>query len=140
MPKYKTVEVPVGAFIGWGKQGQEVEIQVFTFSETDGHDFNGNSCPRVVGTLQADCDNYRDLKSNPPTHETLKAGEMVTIDGATANLKKALLLASPKSKDFMRFTFSDTYKNDKGEGKVITVEHAEYDPADDTSGVSEDDI
>lgn len=137
MPNYKTIDT-ASAFIGWGKLDQEVEIEVLTFDPTGGTTAQGKPCPRVVGTLVADADNYKNL-SDPDNreHVRLRKGEQVTVEGGIENLRKALLIADPKRGDLLKMTYVDTYVTDKGnKGKVIKVQHA---PASEGS-VSEDDI
>ncbi len=90
-------------------------------------------CPQLIGTVTEDCDNYREKGT---VHERVKAGEMVTVNGGIANLKKGLLLADPTPGDLVRMAFVDTYKTKEGEGKVIQVEIARGEP----DAVSEDDI
>jgi hypothetical protein len=133
MPEYKTIDVPTGLFIGWGKVGQQVTLRVVTFDATGGTDAQGRTCPQLIGTLTEDCDNYRERGT---VHERLKAGEMVTVNAGLANLKKGLLIADPKPGDLVRMTFVDTYKTAQGEGKVIKVEHAKGEP----QAVNEDDL
>ncbi|MGH9200694.1 MAG: hypothetical protein ACRD2A_05605 [Vicinamibacterales bacterium] len=135
MPEYKTIDVPTGTYIAWGKLGQEVTLKTLSFDPAGGKDFNGNICALLIGTLVTDCDNYRELRSGAK-HERLSAGETVNVDGATTNLRKGLLLAAPKTGDFVRMTYVDTYKTAAGDGKVIKVEHA---PAE-SDAVTEDDI
>ncbi len=133
MPEFRKIEVPTGVFISWGKQGQRVTVKTVAFDATGGKDFGGNICPQLIGTLVEDCDNYRDKGA---THERLKAGEMVTVNGGVVNLKKGLLLADPTPGDLVRMTFVDTYKTKDGDGKVIPVEIAKAEP----DAVGEDDI
>jgi len=121
MTEFKKVEVPQGRFIGWGKKGQSVTIDVLDFDPTGGSDFNNNACPQVTGTLVEDCDNYRDKGT---TKERIKAGELVAVTCGQANLRKGILICDPKRGDLVRLTFTDTYETAKGDGKVIEVEHA----------------
>lgn len=121
MAEFKTIEVPTGKFISWGKLNQQVTVRTVAFDPTGGRDFNNNICPQLIGTLTEACDNYRERGT---VHERLEAGEMVTINAGVANLKKGLLMADPKPGDLIRLTFTDTYKTAQGDGKVIKVEHA----------------
>lgn len=137
MPKYRTVET-ASTFIGWGKLDQSVELEVKTFEPAGATDPNGNKVPRVVGTLVADADNYKNL-SGDMERIKLRSGEQVTVDGTVENLRRGLLLAEPKRGDFLRLTFVDTYdtgRRGESKGKVIKVEHA---PAEE-GGVKEDDL
>jgi len=133
MADFKTIDVPTGRFISWGKLDQQVTVRVVSFDPTGGRDFQNNICPQLIGTLTEACDNYRDKGA---THERLDAGEMVTVNGGVANLKKGLLMADPKPGDLVRMTYVDTYKTAQGDGKVIKVEHAPSEPA----AVSADDL
>jgi hypothetical protein len=121
MPEFQDVDIPQGAFIGWGKQGQTVTVTVASFDPTGGSDFNNNPCPLLVGTLTEAADNYRDQGT---THEQLDAGELVTITAGQANLKRGLLAADPKPGDIVRMIFTDTYKTASGTGKTIKVQIA----------------
>jgi hypothetical protein len=133
MPEFTTIEVPTGKFISWGKLAQQVTVRTVAFDPVGGRDFNNNICPQLIGTLTEDCDNYRERGT---VHERLRAGEMVTVNGGVANLKKGLLMADPKPGDLVRLTFADTYKTAQGDGKVIKVEHAPGEPG----AVTEDDL
>lgn len=135
MPKYRTIDTQ-SSFIGWGKKGQEVELQVLTFDSTGATTPNGNKVPRVVGTLLKDTVNYKNLSDEKEEVE-LKAGEQVTVDGSIENLRKALLLANPSRGDFLKMVFTDTYETDyASKGKVIELQHAPGDEGD----VGEDDL
>lgn len=124
MPDFKTIEVPSGRYIGWGKQGQQVTVKVVSYDPTGGRDFNGSIVPQVTGELTEPCTNYTDLRGDR-NEETLPTGELVTIQGSTVNLKKGLLLADPQPGDLLRMTYVDRYKTTAGnDGKVIKVEHA----------------
>lgn len=126
MTDFRTIDVPSGRFISWGKLGQQVTVRVVSFDPVGGRDFQNNICPQLIGTLVHDCDNYRDKGA---IHERLPAGEMVTVNGGIANLKRGLLLADPTPGDLVRMTYNDTYKTAQGDGKIIQVEHAHGTPA-----------
>lgn len=142
-PTWKKIEVPQGRFIGWGKIGQSVTIDVLDYQPSGGTDFNGNTCPLVTGTLVEDCDNYTDKGTSK---ERLKAGELVSVTCGQANLRKGILACDPKRGDLVRLTFTDTYTASKGEGKVIEVEHApgagggSHAAGDSSDSVGEDDL
>ncbi len=127
MTEWKKIDT-ASQFISWGKLGQQVELEVVAYDPAGGLDFAGNPCPRVLGVLTADCDNYKNLRTGGE-HVRLTAGTQVTVDGAVANLRRALTIASPARGDKMRFTFADTYKTESGNpGKVIEVEIVRADP------------
>lgn len=116
---FQDVEVPRGRFIGWGnKPPQKVTVKVISFDPTGGTDFNGNICPLMLGNLVEACDNYRDKGA---VKERLDADELVSVKGATANLKAGLLAADPKPGDVVQMDFTDTYKTSNGTGKTIDV-------------------
>lgn len=121
MTEWKKIDT-ASQFISWGKLGQQVELEVVAYDPAGGVNFKGDACPRVLGVLTADCDNYRNLRSGGE-HVRLTAGTQVTVDGAVTNLHRALTIASPARGDKMRFTFADTYQTESGNpGKVIEVE------------------
>lgn len=120
-PTWKKIEVPQGQFIGWGKIGQTVTIDVLDYDDKGGTDFNGNPCPIVTGTLMDDAVSYRDKGT---TKVQLRAGELVSVTCGQANLRKGIKLCDPQRGDLVRLTFTETYETAKGDGKVIEVEHA----------------
>lgn len=121
MTNWEDIEVPQGTFIGWGKIGQTVTGKVLSFSSEGGTDFNGNPCPQLVVELAEQADNYKDKGA---THETIAAGELVTITAGLANLKRSLNAASLNPGDLVKITFDDTYKTPSGEGKSFKVQVA----------------
>lgn len=121
MTEWKKIDT-ASQFISWGKLGQQVELEVVAYDPAGGVDFKGNPCPRVLGVLTADCDNYRNLRTSTEL-DRLTAGTQVTVDGGLTNLRQKLIIASPARGDKMRFTFADTYQTESGiPGKVIEVE------------------
>lgn len=122
MPDYQKVEIPRGTFIGWGpKPGQEVEVKVMSFDAQGGKDFNGNVVPQLIGSLVSDCVNYRDKGT---TKETIKAGELVTVNGGLDNLKRGLLAVQPPPGSFVKMVFESTTEVDKGTVKNIDIFYA----------------
>lgn len=134
---YETVDT-ASTFINWGRLGQQVQLEVLSFDPTGGTNYNNEPCPRVVGRLLADCDNYRDLRGTAE-RVTLRAGAQVTVDGGTANLRKGLLIAAPERGHHLQLTYSDQYETTQGKGKVITVA-IDRDPPRGDDPVGEDDI
>lgn len=118
---FEDIDVPQGRFIGWGEIGQVIEIDVLSYGETDGSDFNGNECPLVSGFLTADATNFTDKGTK---RETLKAGELVNVTCGQANLKKGVKIADPNRADVLRITYVDEYKTAKGTGKEFKVQIA----------------
>jgi hypothetical protein len=110
-----------GAFIGWGKLGQTVTGRVVDFTADGGRDFNGDPCPQVVLELTESCDNYKDKGA---THETVAAGEFVTITAGQANLRRHLTTISPKPGDRLRVRYETDYKTPSGTGKEFRLKFA----------------
>ena len=98
------IEVPQGAYIGWGKPGQVVVGTVVSYSDNGGEDFNKQPCPLLSLELLADCDSYREKGTK---RETLSKGERVVINAGQHNLKKALLEATPRPTDKIRIEFTE---------------------------------
>lgn len=121
MPEFKKIEVPRGQFIGWGKLGQSITIDVLDYDDAGGTDFNGNQCPLLTGTAMDDTISFRDKGT---TKVQVKAGELVSVTCGQANLRKGIKICDPKRGDLVRLTFTETYETAKGDGKVIEVEHA----------------
>lgn len=117
-PEWKKVDVPQGRFIGWGKKGQTVTVDVLDYEEHGGKDFNGNICPQFTGTLVEDCDNYLDKGTK---HERLKAGDLVTVTCGLVNLKKAVKAAEPTRRDMIRMVYADDVRVTDGTVKVFEV-------------------
>lgn len=115
---FDEVEIPQGTFIGWGKIGQTITVKVLSYAVEGGTDFNGNTCPQLVGELTVGCDNYKDKGA---THETIDAGELVTVTCGLANLKKGITAAQPVPGDVVRMAYESDYKTASGTGKTIKV-------------------
>lgn len=116
------VVVPQGSYIGWGEVGQRVTGYVISYSDTDGSDFNGESCPQVVLQLTEGCTNFRDLRSKTPTKETIAAGEFVTVECGLTSLKKNVRSAALDVGNLVRITYDGTFMADKFEGKSFKVQ------------------
>ena len=72
---YEKVEVPRGTFVGWGlKPGQKMTARVLSYSDTDGRDFNGETCPLVVAELTEPFTNYRDKGTTQETIDVTLLG------------------------------------------------------------------
>jgi hypothetical protein len=128
---WEDVEVPKGTYIGWGKVGQTVTGKVLSFSADGAKDFNGNVCPLLVLELTEQCDNYRDKGA---THETISAGELVSITAGQAALKQAVVAAGFRTGDLTQIVFEGTHKssagNDVKDFKVRVARGATPEPSD----------
>lgn len=120
-PQFKKIEVPRGQFIGWGKLGQSITIDVLDYDDNGGTDFNGNLCPLLTGTAMEDTYSFRDKGT---TRVEVKRGELVSVTCGQANLRKGIKICDPSRGDLVRLTYTETYETAKGDGKVIEVEHA----------------
>lgn len=98
------VEVPQGAYIGWGKPGQVIAGKVVSYSDTAGKDFNEQPCPLLSLELLDAGDSYREKGTK---REELAAGERVVINAGQYNLKKALEEAQPRQTDKIRIEFTE---------------------------------
>lgn len=117
--EWEDVEVPQGTFIGWGEVGQTLTIEVVSYSDNAGSDFNGNPCPQVVGILTTDAVNYRDKGTRK---ETIAKGEFVTITCGQASLAKSVRAAALEPGNLARIKYEDDYKTAKGIGKSFKVQ------------------
>ena len=115
---WETVDVPAGKFIGWGnKAGQFVEGEVYSYSASDGKDFNGMPCPRIDVMLSKPAASFN--KKNERTD--VDAGELVSLTAGQANLKRALIHANLSSGDQVRIELSGFTEVDKGTVKMFDV-------------------
>jgi len=131
---WEDVQVPRGTFVGWGtKPGQKMTGKVLTYDETGGSDFNGNPCPQVVAELTEPFTNYRDKGT---VEETIAAGELVSITCGQANLKRTVRAAALEPGNLFQLAFTDTFKAEKGDGKVFEMKVNRTRPA----GVAADSI
>lgn len=116
---WEDVQVPRGTFVGWGlKPGQKMTAKVLTYGEAEGRDFNGEPCPQIVAELVEPFTNYRDKGT---TVEELAAGELVSITCGQANLRRTVRAASLEPGNLFQLAFTDTFKAEKGDGKVFEM-------------------
>lgn len=109
--QWETVDVPQGAFVGWGSTaGQHVTGKVLSYSPTGGSDFNGDPCPLLVLELieQAASFNKAGERTDYP------AGEFVNLTVGQTSLKAALQKASPDVGDLLKITMTGTSVTKKG--------------------------
>lgn len=115
---FQEVESSRGTFIGWGKPGQTVTIDVVSYSPDGATDFNDKPCPQIVGVLTAAADSYRDKGA---TKDTIDAGEFVTITCGQANLRNKVASSGVVPGDLLRITYEADEKVDKGTMKVFRL-------------------
>lgn len=111
MTNWETVEVPRGAYIGWGlKPGQHVTGKVLEYSLTGGSDFNGDPCPTLAVELIEKAASFNKAQERTD-HEP---GELVQLNIGQVSLKRALRAADPSPGDLVKITLENVLK---GAGK-----------------------
>jgi len=117
MTAWEEVEVPRGAYIGWGKIGQTVVGKVLAYDAQGGEDFNGNTCPQVELELLEAADSYNKALERA----TYPAGDLVVVTAGLVSLKRAIRKADPATGDLLKMTFSSEVKTGKGTVKEFEV-------------------
>lgn len=117
MTTWEEVEVPKGAYIGWGKVGQTVIGKVLNYEPTGGEDFNGNACPQVELELLEAADSYNKALERA----TYPAGDLVVVTAGLVSLKRAIRKADPQVGDLLLMKFSTEVKVSKGTVKEFEV-------------------
>jgi hypothetical protein len=121
MTTWETVEVPRGAYIGWGsKKGQHVTGKVMDYSPEGGTDFNQNPCPSATIELTEDAASFN--KDGDRTD--IPAGELVQLNAGQVSLKRALRAADPSPGDLIKITLVNLAKTDKGSVKEFDIKIA----------------
>ena len=107
MVDFEKIEVPRGAYIGWGtKPGQHVTGTVLDFNPVGGTDFNGNDVPQLEVELTDKASSY-----NKELERTIHdAGELVVLTCGLVSLKRAVMKADPKRGDIVRITLENLVK------------------------------
>lgn len=121
MTKWEDVEVPRGAYIGWGtKPGQHVTGKVLEYAVDGGTDFAGNPCPSIAIELTEDAAsiNKEGERTNFP------AGELVQLNAGQVSLKRALRAADPKRGDLVKITLENLAKTTNGTVKEFGIKIA----------------
>lgn len=142
MTTWETIEVPRGAYIGWGtKVGQHVTGKVIDYSPDGGTDFAGNACPSATIELTEAAASFNkdgDRSEHP-------AGELVQLNAGQVSLKRALRAADPSPGDLVKITLHNLAKTDKGSVKEFDIKIARgaggavTKPAAKAAAVSDDD-
>ena len=121
MTTWETVEVPRGAYIGWGtKKGQHVTGKVLDYQPEGGTDFNGNACPSAAIELTEDAASF----NKDGERSTHNAGEIVQLNAGQVSLKRALRAADPSPGDLVKITLVNLAKTDKGTVKEFDIKIA----------------
>lgn len=120
MTDWETIEVPKGAFIGWGdKAGQHVTGMVVDYDPTGGTDFNNQPCPLITVDLHETAASF----NKAGERRDFDKGELVNLSIGQAGLKAAIRKADPQQGDLVKITLTGTEKTTKGNTvKTFTVQ------------------
>ena len=136
MPTWEEIEVPRGAYIGWGtKPGQHVTGKIMEFSYEGGTDFDGKPCPSATIELTEDAASFNkdgDRSDHP-------AGTIIQLNAGQVSLRRALRAADPSAGDLVKITFSNVAKTDKGSVKEFSIKIARGAAATSTKAAPMDD-
>jgi hypothetical protein len=103
-PQWVEVEVPRGAYFGWGNQpGQCVVGKVVNYDETGGTDFDKEQCPLLELVLSEPADSFN--KSGDRT--TFEAGETIQMNCGQVSLKRAVRKADLKPGELVRIVLAN---------------------------------
>lgn len=120
-PQWETVDVPAGAFIGWGTSaGQHVTGKVLEFDPAGGLDFNDKVCPQLVVELTERAASFN--KAGDRTD--YDAGELVTLTCGLVRLSRAVKAAQPEPGDLVKVTMTGMERTANGEMKVFDLKIA----------------
>lgn len=120
-PNWEDVNVPRGAYIGWGEHvGQHVTGRVLDYQPTGGTDFDGNVCPQlsVELTEPAASFNKQGERTDYP------AGDLVVLNAGQASLKRAIKAADPSPGDLVKITLESFANGKKGLVKEFGIKIA----------------
>ena len=121
MTTWETIEVPRGAYIGWGsKKGQHVTGKVLDYQPEGGTDFNGNACPSAAIELTETAASF----NKDGDRSEFAAGELVQLNAGQVSLKRALRAADPAPGDLVKITLVNLAKTDKGTVKEFDIKIA----------------
>jgi hypothetical protein len=121
MTTWETVEVPRGAYIGWGsKKGQHVTGKVLDYQPEGGTDFNQAPCPSATIELTESAASFN-KDGDRSEHE---AGSLVQLNAGQVSLKRALRAADPAPGDLIKITLVNLAKTDKGSVKEFDIKIA----------------
>lgn len=121
MTTWETIEVPRGAYIGWGtKKGQHVTGKVIDYQPEGGTDFNGNACPSATIELTEAAASF----NKDGDRSNFEAGELIQLNAGQVSLKRALRAADPSPGDLVKITLINLAKTDKGTVKEFDIKIA----------------
>ena len=121
MTNWETVEVPRGAYIGWGEYvGQHVTGYICEFDPVGGTDFNGNVCPSAAIELTEPAASF----DKAGTRTDFPAGELVQLNAGQVSLKRAFKAANPAPGDMVKITLDNLAAAEKGTVKEFGIKIA----------------
>lgn len=116
---WETVDVPRGAYIGWGnKSGQHVTGEVLDYDVTGGTDFNDDPCPQVEILLTERAASFN--KEGDRTN--YEPGEQVVLSCGQVSLKRAVKKADLKPGNLVKITLDSLAKTARGTVKEFSIQ------------------
>jgi len=107
MTNWETVDVPRGAYLGWGdRPGQHVTGKVIDYSENGGTNFAGDPCPAATIELTEAAASFN--KQGERTD--FPVGEMIQLNAGQVSLKRALRAADPSPGDLVKIELTNLAK------------------------------
>lgn len=101
MTNWEEIDVPRGAYIGWGNNaGQNVTGKVLEYAPTGGSDFNSNPCPQLAIELIEDAESYN--KAGQCFKHA--AGDIIQLTCGQVSLKRAVMAADPNPGDLVKIS------------------------------------
>ncbi len=120
-PQWEEVDVPRGAYIGWGDHaGQHVTGYVTEYDPIGGTDFAGNVCPAAGIELTEPAASF----NKAGTRTDFPAGELVQLNAGQVSLKRALKAAHPAPGDLVKITLEGLAKTANGTVKEFGIKIA----------------
>jgi hypothetical protein len=121
MTTWEDVQVPRGAYLGWGaKKGQHVTGKVLEYSPDGGTTFAGDPCPSATIELTEKAASFN--KDGERTDHD--AGTIIQLNAGQVSLKRALRAADPNPGDLIKITLVNLAKTDKGSVKEFDIKIA----------------
>jgi hypothetical protein len=115
---WEEVDVPRGAYIGWGnKKGQHVTGTVLDYEPTGGSDFAGDPCPQLEIELTERAASFN--KDGERTN--YDPGELVVLTCGQVSLKRAVKKADPERGDIVKITLENLVKVSNGTVKEFGI-------------------
>ncbi|WP_183092925.1 hypothetical protein [Nocardioides stalactiti] len=121
MTNWEEIDVPRGAFIGWGsKVGQHVTGKVLAYDERGGTDFAGDPCPQLQVELTDPAASFN--KDGDRTD--YPAGDLVVLNCGQVSLKRAVRAAALDVGDLVKIELQNLVKTEKGTVKEFGIKVA----------------